>query len=355
MNHNSNTPNSPDFDEDFLEWEERDNSIPYLTHCIAGSIAGITEHVTMLPVDTVKTHMQVFKGKYSAMETARKLYKNEGILKFWRGASVLASGCIPAHALYFSVYEFSKLQFLPKFHDTNNKVYPYAYAITGALATSIHDLVLTPFDMLKQRTQLAPKNLTGLSDLFGYIVKNEGFFSLFRGYPITLFMNVPQAAAIVSVNESLKVMYRPEKGHNVLSYFMCAGLAGSVAAILTIPLDNVKTRLQTQTFFDDCRKPMNENKENNKGKNGGRNTAPKKAYFAVSSAYTTIKAGTNAIEREIKYRDITSTIRTILREEGAKGFVKGIFPRILAQAPASAISWTTYEMMKKLLKSSKQY
>ncbi len=69
MNQDSNTPNSPDFDEDFLEWEERDDSIPYLTHCIgifstyslssnfiiiAGSIAGITEHVTMLPVDTVK-------------------------------------------------------------------------------------------------------------------------------------------------------------------------------------------------------------------------------------------------------------------------------------------------------------
>ncbi len=167
-------------------------------------------------------------------------------------------------------------------------------------------------------------------------------------------MNVPQAAAIVSVNESLKVMYRPEKGHNVLSYFMCAGLAGSVAAVLTIPLDNIKTRLQTQTFFDDCRKPVNENKS----KNGGRNTShhgTKKAYFAVSSAYTTIKEGTNAIERDLKYRDIMSTIRTILREEGAKGFVKGVFPRVIAQAPASAISWTTYEMMKKLLKSSKQY
>ena len=90
--------------------------------------------------------MQVFKGKYSAIETAKKLYKNEGFLKFWRGASVLASGCIPAHALYFSVYELSKLQFLPKFHDANNKIYPYAYALTGALATCMHDLVLTPFD-----------------------------------------------------------------------------------------------------------------------------------------------------------------------------------------------------------------
>lgn len=41
-------------------------------------------------------------------------------------------------------------------------------------------------------------------------------------------MNVPQAAAIVSVNESLKVIYRPKNGHNVFSYFMCAGIAGKL-------------------------------------------------------------------------------------------------------------------------------
>jgi len=81
------------------------------------------------------------------------------------------------------------------------------------------------------------------------VVKKEGGLSLYRGYPITLLMNVPQAAAIVSVNETLKVMYRPKDGHNVFSYFLCAGIAGSIAATMTIPLDNIKTRLQTQTFF----------------------------------------------------------------------------------------------------------
>ncbi len=90
--------------------------------------------------------MQVFDGKYTAIETAKRLYNTEGLSKFWRGASVLASGCIPAHALYFSVYELSKRKFLPKLHDQNDKIYPYAYALTGILATSMHDLVLTPFD-----------------------------------------------------------------------------------------------------------------------------------------------------------------------------------------------------------------
>jgi len=90
--------------------------------------------------------MQVNEGRYTAMETAKRLYNAEGFSKFWRGASLLASGCVPAHALFFSVYELSKLKFLPKFHDENDKIYPYAYALTGILATSIHDFILTPFD-----------------------------------------------------------------------------------------------------------------------------------------------------------------------------------------------------------------
>ncbi len=54
-------------------------------------------------------------------------------------------------------------------------------------------------------------------------------------------------------------------------------------------------------------------------------------------------------ERKIKYTDIISTAKTILREEGPKGFVKGVLPRILTHAPSSAVSWTAYEMVKKFL------
>lgn len=65
---------------------------------------------------------------------------------FWKGASIMASGCIPAHAAYFSIYEISKSKFLPKFHDEKQEIYPYIYAMTGALTTMIHDLIITPFD-----------------------------------------------------------------------------------------------------------------------------------------------------------------------------------------------------------------
>jgi solute carrier family 25 iron transporter 28/37 len=52
--------NSPiQIDED-LEWEEWDGKIPFWTHCLAGGIAGISEHTLLYPIDTVKTHMQSY-------------------------------------------------------------------------------------------------------------------------------------------------------------------------------------------------------------------------------------------------------------------------------------------------------
>jgi len=69
------------------------------------------EHVGMFPLDTVKTHMQASGRRLSMKNIARILYHEEGLLRFWRGSQVMASGCVPAHACYFMVYENLKLLF----------------------------------------------------------------------------------------------------------------------------------------------------------------------------------------------------------------------------------------------------
>lgn len=62
----------------------------------------------MIPIDNVKTHCQV--GRTLGIgQIIKKIYHAGGLFNFYAGSSVVAGGCIPAHALFFSIYEQAKL------------------------------------------------------------------------------------------------------------------------------------------------------------------------------------------------------------------------------------------------------
>ena len=70
---------------------------------LAGSLAGMSEHLSMIPIDNVKTHCQAGK-KYTISHYVSKIYKSGGLKNFYAGSSIVAFGCAPAHAIYFSIY-----------------------------------------------------------------------------------------------------------------------------------------------------------------------------------------------------------------------------------------------------------
>jgi len=128
-------------EEDF-EFENGDRgSLSLKVHIISGSFAGVMEHVAIFPIDTIKTHMQT-NYNLTAKNIVRSLHKEGGLLRFWKGSSVIATGCIPAHAAYFSVYEYMK-----ELSGIDNQGFQFlASALTGACATFFHDIAITPYD-----------------------------------------------------------------------------------------------------------------------------------------------------------------------------------------------------------------
>ncbi|KEP60859.1 UNVERIFIED_CONTAM: carrier superfamily protein [Hammondia hammondi] len=69
-------------------------------------------HATFAPF--AEEEFRVSRGRFSVLSAAKSLYAEGGIPRFYRGATAVASGCIPAHAFYFLSYERVKQFFLER-------------------------------------------------------------------------------------------------------------------------------------------------------------------------------------------------------------------------------------------------
>lgn len=80
-------------------------------------------------------------------------------------------------------------------------------AAAGAVATLVHDSIMTPMDVVKQRLQLGYHN--GIGDCVRAIMKTEGVKAFYISLPTTLFMNLPYGCIMVATNERLKAFLNP--------------------------------------------------------------------------------------------------------------------------------------------------
>jgi hypothetical protein len=128
-------------------------------------------------------------------------------------------------------------------------------------------------------------------------------------------MNIPFAGLFVTFNENLKSKLLSPEDYSVAAYFACAAVSGSLAAVITTPFDVVKTRMQTQ------HEPSSLSKETK--------------VPVLSTVYYTLRG----------------TIGHIWAEEGLRGFAAGALPRMLYFLPGAAVSWTTYEHVKRHLET----
>lgn len=336
--HDMNEEQVLDMDE-YLEWEGWDGSTPFWKHAVAGSCAGITEHLAMYPLDTVKTHMQVLRpdgGPPPRMsQILRSIAAEHGSFGVMRGASAIVSGCIPAHTALFCTYEWTKSRLL--YEDAPNEHVRAAFC--GAAASFSHDLILTPMDVVKQRLQLGC--YSGTLNCLACVSKSEGIGALYRSMPITLFMNIPFNSVLVAANEHFKRLLglrqdvpAEEARSNLPWYFFSAGCSGALAAALTQPLDVVKTRLQTQDVLA----------------HQASTAIPPQCSKASAMEGAPQCRREEATRIAPRYKGFAACVTDIFKSEGPHGFFRGMLPRMFYSAPSAAMCWGTYEVLKNVLR-----
>ena len=84
------------------------------------------------------------RKKVRSVDIVEVVFYREGWLRPLRGVNAVAVGSMPAHALYFTVYEKTK-GFLTG--NTAGHANTLAYGVSGVLATLVHDAVMNPAEV----------------------------------------------------------------------------------------------------------------------------------------------------------------------------------------------------------------
>ncbi|KAH7323696.1 mitochondrial carrier domain-containing protein [Rhexocercosporidium sp. MPI-PUGE-AT-0058] len=140
---------------------------------------------------------------------------------------------------------------------SQDKPLPFIYQFAaGAVAGVSEILVMYPLDVVKTRIQLQSGTAvgedaySGMMDCFRKIVRNEGFSRLYRGIEAPILMEAPKRATKFAANDAWGKFYRESFGvakMNQSLSVLTGATAGATEALVVVPFELVKIRLQDRT------------------------------------------------------------------------------------------------------------
>jgi solute carrier family 25 iron transporter 28/37 len=243
--------------------------------------------------------IQHSSAKFKEMKGFKSTSRN-----LWRGVNSVVLGAGPAHALHFATYEACK----ESFGANADGHHPLASAAAGACATLAHDTLMNPFDVVKQRMQLGDSSYRTVRECARTVYAKEGIAAFYISLPTTLVMSVPFQSIQFATYEYFRKVINPRGDYDPKTHAIAGGLAGAIASTVTVPLDVVKTLLQTR--------------------------------------------GQNSDPRIRNVSGLVEAVHIIKGRYGIRGFFRGLKPRVLTQMPSAAISWSVYEYFKWFISST---
>ncbi|XP_029016171.1 mitoferrin-2-like [Betta splendens] len=326
--HRANAETSTSIETE-MDYEGLPRGAATSTHMLAGAVAGIMEHCLMYPIDCVKTRMQSLHPEPGAryrnvMDALQQIVRTEGIWRPIRGVNVLAVGAGPAHALYFACYEKIKFTLSDAIHPGTNS--HFANGVAGCMATVLHDAIMNPAEVVKQRMQMFNSPYRGVLDCVGSMMRREGLAAFYRSYTTQLTMNVPFQALHFMTYEYLQELLNPHRQYNPSSHVVSGALAGALAAAVTTPLDVCKTLLNTQE---------------------AQAIHVVQTEMAATAGAVGAAAASPPARRHIS--GLGKACQTVYRMGGVPAFFKGVQARVIYQMPSTAISWSVYEFFKYII------
>jgi solute carrier family 25 protein 44 len=237
-----------------VSWEMLDKSRFFVLG--AALFSGVS--AALYPAVVLKTHLQVAPPPQAAASAAAAaILRRDGPQGFYRGFGASLAGTVPARALYMAALEATKSTVgsaALRLGFAEPAASAAASAAGGVSAAVAAQVVWTPVDVVSQRlmVQTASAHYRGGADAFRKILLADGVRGLYRGFGVSVLTYAPSSAAWwASYSTAQRFLWRAvgpahhdNRGTTVAVQGASAAAAGGAAALVTMPLDTVKTRLQ---------------------------------------------------------------------------------------------------------------
>lgn len=293
---------------------------------LAGSAAGMVTRVLISPFDVIKIRFQLQiekvssqTGKYRGLfQATRCIHSEEGLSAFWKGhlpAQLLSIG--------FGAVQFASFEFLTELVHKSTRFDSQTsgvHFICGGLAACSATVVCQPLDTLRTRfaAQGEPKVYRSLRHAVSTMCRSEGVLTFYRGLSPTLMAVFPYAGLQFFFYNVFKKMLDPPpsagKSGGGLRSLVCGSGAGMISKTITYPFDLFKKRLQV----------------------GGFETA--RVHFGQVRSY----------------RGLVDCMVQIAKEEGIRGFFKGLSPSLVKAALSTGFTFFWYEFFLNAMSNLKE-
>uniref|UniRef100_A0A8C9WZ44 Solute carrier family 25 member 12 n=1 Tax=Sander lucioperca TaxID=283035 RepID=A0A8C9WZ44_SANLU len=206
-------------------------------------------------------------------------------------------GVAPEKAIKLTMNDFIR----DKFTTQDNTIPLPAEILAGGCAGASQVIFTNPLEIVKIRLQVAGEITTGPRVKALSVVRDLGFFGLYKGAKACFLRDIPFSAIYFPVYAHTKEKLADEDGRlGALQLLTAGAIAGVPAASLVTPADVIKTRLQV----------------------------------AARAGQTT-------------YSGVIDCFRKILKEEGFRAFWKGAGARVFRSSPQFGVTLVTYELLQR--------
>jgi len=268
---------------------------------VSGFVAGVASRSLTAPLDRCKIILQAQRRRHQTMSLRHlivNIYKDGGILSFWRGNGTNCIKMGPEQGMRFFVYDLLQRR-IGEDSDLSFSQRWLCGAISGATAQTC----IYPLEVAKTRLALGSYN--GIIHCLRQVYAEAGVRGLFAGYGASVSGVIPYVATDLSIFYTLKSKYRKRyrKEPQTIHFGIFGAISAVIAQLVSYPFAVARVRLQAQGMS----------------------------------------------EYQTKFNGLFDCFITTFRQTGIRGIYRGLSTNLLRVVPAISLTYIINETLKREL------